>query len=108
VVARVELHPNPRTGERSAHRVRLLEHADALPVLSPNPDDSGLRRRENGRKAQTLIVAVRHDHGADHPRRKAPARRVAVLPLVVFVDVLDVETLREVRPEIMAPPPPTA
>ena len=72
-----------------------------LPVAARNRDDDDLPRRDVGRQDQAAVVAVRHDHAADQPRRHAPRRRPDVLQRLVAALELNLERLREVLPEVV-------
>jgi len=58
-------------------------------------------RRHPGWQDQAVVVAVRHDQAADHPRRHPPRRRPGVLQGLVAALELNLERLGEVLPEVV-------
>ncbi len=64
-----------------------------LPVAAWNRHDDHLIRRDVRRQDEAAVVAVRHDHAADEPRRHAPRRRPRVLQRLVAALELDLERL---------------
>ncbi len=104
LVAVVDLHPDQVAGELVFHLVRHLEHRAALLVGLVDRDDHHLDRGESGGQPQTAVVAVGHDHAADHARREPPRRRPRVLQLALLVEELDVVGLGEVLAEEMGRP----
>ena len=70
-------------------------------LAAADRDDDHLVRREAGRQDQALVVAVGHDHGADHPGGHAEGGGVRVGELAVLAGVLDVERPGEVRAQVV-------
>src|SRR5918911_854579 len=58
----------PRSSHSEYDAPRHLEHAPALLVGAVDGHHHELRRREQRRDLEPLVVAVRHDHAADHAR----------------------------------------
>ena len=82
-------------------RGAILDEICILRLVAQHRHDDDLARRDRRRQAQSIVVAVRHDHAADQPRRHAPARRVAIGELSLRVLELDVLRFGKVRAEIM-------
>ena len=68
-------------------------------VAAADGHDDHLVRGQGGRQHEALVVAVGHDHGADHAGAHAPRRGVAELLDPGRVRVLDAEGLGEVGAE---------
>jgi hypothetical protein len=65
-------------------------------------DHDALDVREPRRDAEPVVVAVRHDQAAHHPRRRAPRRGPCGLSLALGVQELDLEHARKVLAELVA------
>src|SRR3989442_1640196 len=72
------------------------------PAPAPaRPIEEAPTRREARRDAQAVVVAVAHDQAADHAGADAPRGLPRVLALAAVGEVLDVERLGEVLPELV-------
>ena len=102
-VAVVEHHAHAGRGERVADLLRVRQHG-LLPVAARDRHDHHLVRGDPRRQHEPGLVAVRHDHAADEPRRHAPRRPVDVLERLVARLEADLERLREVLAEVVRRP----
>ena len=82
-----------------AERAAALEHAG---LVLRDGDDDRLHRRDGRRQHQPVVVAVRHDDGADQPRRHTPRGLEGVGLDVFFIGIHNVERTGEAVAEIMA------
>ena len=101
-VAAVEVDPDAFGGQVALDRVGRVEHAGALVVGPVDRDDHDLVLRQPRRADQALVVAVRHDEGADQARRDAPGRVPDVIELAGCGLERDLERPREVLAEVVA------
>ena len=90
--------------KRGAQPLAIIDQRGILVIVAQHGQDHDLPRGEARRNAQTVIIAMRHDHAADHPRRDAPAgcvgQRLAAFAVLEF----DPARRRKIRAEIMAGP----
>ena len=82
-------------------RAAIVEDRLILLIVAEHRHDDDLVRRDARRTAQPVVVAVGHDDAADHPRRHAPAGRVAQAVAAVPILVTDARGIGEAGAEIM-------
>ena len=99
-VALVERDADAAGDELLLDLARLRQHG-LPPVVASDRHDHDLVRRDARRQHEAAVVAVRHDDGADEPRRHAPGRAPDVLHRLVARLERDVERLREVLTEVV-------
>ncbi len=71
------------TDARECSRISMAAATQCTLIFAAKDGHDGqLNRRYVGRQDKARVVAVGHDHGADHARRKAPRRAIGVLELL--------------------------
>ena len=77
----------------------VVENCFGVLGAASHGKDDDVRGGQSWRQSQPVIIAMRHDHGADQPRGHAPRRGPAVLEFAFFALVGDVLRGREVLAE---------
>ena len=101
VIAIVHLNPDAGLLELQEDAIGAVHHFALLGIVLEDGHDHGLGGGQAGRQDQSLVVAVDHDHGADDAARDGPGGGLAVLQRVALIEILDIERLRKVLPEVM-------